>query len=321
VPTGPLHLHIADVLTAVPANVGVEAGMVMLTEDEAPYRSLRIIIGQPEANAILAGWHGAVPGRPSTWDLFVSTVALLEGRIDRVVITAVHEERHYFAQIELEQGGERRILACRPSDAIALAVRGYNVDILAESAVLDAAGVLPDGSKPGAASDEPGDEAESPLAEREAALAAREAELAERERMLAAREGVASRPSSAVVGPPETDAPAVPDASPEGGDTVAGAPLPAPEGPSEEPSGASAAGVDATGLGATGGATGLGATGGATGVGATGGATGVGATGLGAAVDSEPDAVELAPAPGVTPPAAETPPSVVVDPGEDPGTA
>ncbi len=160
--------------------------MVMLTEDDAPFRSLRIIIGQPEANAILAGWHGAVPGRPSTWDLFVSTVALLEARIDRVVITAVQEERHYFAHIELEQSGERRILACRPSDAIALAVRAYNVDILAEAAVLEAAGVLPDGSKPGKlAAEAPADaDAEETLAEREAALAAREAALAARERAI-----------------------------------------------------------------------------------------------------------------------------------------
>lgn len=174
----------------------------MLTEDAAPYRSLRIIIGQPEANAILAGWHGAVPGRPSTWDLFVSAVALLEGRIDRVVITAVHEERHYFAHIELEQAAERRILACRPSDAIALAVRAYNVDILAEPAVLDAAGVLPDGTKPGpkVAEDAPS-EPEALLADREAALAAREAELAAREQALLAREA----PSAAGADDPAPD--------------------------------------------------------------------------------------------------------------------
>jgi hypothetical protein len=191
VPSGPIHLHIADVVTAVPAQAGVEAGLVMLTEDDAPYRSLRIIIGQPEANAILAGWHGAVPGRPSTWDLYVSSVALLGGRIDRVVITAVHEERHYYAQIELEQEGERRILACRPSDAIALAVRGYNVAILAEPSVLEAAGVLPDGTKPAQAPEEPEAEPAAVLAEREAALAAREAELAAREQALREREGAA----------------------------------------------------------------------------------------------------------------------------------
>lgn len=184
-PSGPIRLHIADVLTAVPAQTGIEAGMVMLTEDNAPYRSLRIIIGQSEAIAIKSGWDGSVPSRPSTWDLFVSAVALLGGRFERVVITAVHQERHYFAHIELEQGGEHRILACRPSDAIALAVRGYNVEITAEASVLDAAGVLPDGTRPGKAPDvDPADA----LAEREAAFAAREAALEARERALHARE-------------------------------------------------------------------------------------------------------------------------------------
>lgn len=233
--TDPIHLHIADVLTAVPANIGVEAGMVVLTEDEAPYRSLRIIIGQPEANAIHAGWHGAVPGRPSTWDLFVSTVALLEGRLDRVVITAVHEERHYFAHIELEQGGERRILACRPSDAIALAVRGYNVDILAEPSVLDAAGVMPDGTKPGPVTT-PGDEPASLLAEREAALAAREAELAERERLIAVREH-----DTQVTGEP----PAAPASEEQATSSVGDAPQPAvqEEAPADAGSGGGALGA------------------------------------------------------------------------------
>ncbi|MDQ6613859.1 MAG: bifunctional nuclease family protein [Actinomycetota bacterium] len=211
----------------MPATVGVEAGLVMLTEDEAPYRSLRIIIGQPEASAILAGWNGAVPGRPSTWDLFVSTVALLGARIDRVMITAVHEERHYFAHIELEHSGERRILACRPSDAIALAVRAYNVDILAEPSVLDAAGVLPDGTKPGPsdAADQPVDEPESRLAEREAALAAREAELAERERLLAGRLS-AAEPVVAAAEPIDAAA-----AAPAEGEQVADQPPPGPPGP------------------------------------------------------------------------------------------
>jgi uncharacterized protein len=187
VPSGPIKLHITDVQTAVPASIGVEAGMVVLTEDELPGRSLRIIIGQPEARAILAAWQGATPGRPSTWDLFVSTVAILGGRLDRVVITAVQEERHYFAVIELEQNDERRTLSCRPSDAIALAVRAYETDILAEPSVLDAAGVLPDGSKPPAEAESQAD-ATTSVEAREAALAAREAELAARERALVERE-------------------------------------------------------------------------------------------------------------------------------------
>jgi hypothetical protein len=140
------------------------------------------------------------------------------------VITAVHEERHYFAHIELEQAGERRILACRPSDAIALAVRAYNVEILAEPSVLDAAGVLPDGTKPGQATEEPDAAPEAALGAREAALAAREAELAERERLIAAREQLTA-PTDAEVAIAPAPAPA-PAAAPESASAPAAAPAP-----------------------------------------------------------------------------------------------
>ena len=218
--TGPIKLHIADVLTAVPSQVGVDAGLVMLTEDDEPHRSLRIIIGQPEANAIYSAWHGNTSSRPSTWDLFVSAVVVLGGRIDRVVITAVHEERHYFAHLEIEQGGERRTVACRPSDGIAVAVRGFDVEILAEPSVLEAAGVLPDGTKV-AGHPEPGTD----LAEREAALAAREAELAERERLLLTREQGERQPAS------HAQVPGVGDATDAAAPPAEESPVPAPEVP------------------------------------------------------------------------------------------
>ena len=193
-----IRLRVTEVRLAVPASAGVEAGMIVLTEEGGPGRALRIIIGQPEARAIHAAWDGSVPSRPSTWDLFVSTVALLGARVDRVVITAVEQERHYFARIELEQHGERRTLSCRPSDAVALALRSYEAGIFAEESVLDEAGVLPDGTKPGPEPEadggaDPADAArarERELAEREAALAARERELAEREASIAQVTGV-----------------------------------------------------------------------------------------------------------------------------------
>jgi uncharacterized protein len=148
VPSDRVRLIVTDVHLAVPASVGVEAGMVVLTEEQPPGRMLRIIIGQPEARAIMAAWQHAVPGRPSTWDLLLSAIDILGGQVDAVVITAVEEQRHYYAVIELSQDGDLRTLSCRPSDAIALAVRAYNSAILAEEAVLEAAGVLADGSRP-----------------------------------------------------------------------------------------------------------------------------------------------------------------------------
>lgn len=139
-------LSITNVRTAVPAGVGTEAGQVTLIEDTPPYRTLEIVMGQPEARAIQAAWQARVPPRPSTWDLFVSTVAILGGRIDRVVITAVEERRHFYAQLELDRDGQAQSLSCRPSDAIALAIRSAGASILCRPEVLDAAGVLPENS-------------------------------------------------------------------------------------------------------------------------------------------------------------------------------
>ena len=139
-------LSIVDVRVAIPTAAGVEAGSVTLREDEPPHRTFQIVIGQPEARAILAGWSGSVPNRPSTWDLFVSSITLLGGRLDRAVITAVEDGRHFFAKIELEHQGVNRTLLARPSDAIALTLRAYGASLYATAPVLEAVGAasLPD---------------------------------------------------------------------------------------------------------------------------------------------------------------------------------
>ena len=110
--------------------------MVTLREDDPPHRMVPIVIGQPEARAIQSAWTGVTQRRPSTWDLFVSAVAILDGRLDRAVITAVEENRHFYANIEIERDGERRVLAARPSDAIALALRAYGAEIFVADQVM-----------------------------------------------------------------------------------------------------------------------------------------------------------------------------------------
>lgn len=135
---GMTRVLVSDVRTAVPTTPGVEAGMVTLQESEAPFRAVPIVIGQPEARAIQAAWTGQVQRRPSTWDLFVSAIGLLDARLDRAVITAVEEGRHFYANVEFERDGERRVLSARPSDAIALALRSYGAEIyVAEQVMLD----------------------------------------------------------------------------------------------------------------------------------------------------------------------------------------
>jgi bifunctional DNase/RNase len=138
-----VRVSVSNVRLAVATGPGVEAGMVTLREELPPNRSLSMIIGQPEARAILAAWTGTAPSRPSTWDLLVSAVAALGGRIDRAVVTAVEEQRHFFATIDVEREGERRVLSARPSDAIALALRAYGAEMFVADSVMVEVGVLP----------------------------------------------------------------------------------------------------------------------------------------------------------------------------------
>jgi bifunctional DNase/RNase len=223
VPSDRVTLTVTEVQLAVPASVGVEAGMVVLTEDQPPGRMLRIIIAQPEARAIMSAWQGAVSGRPSTWDLLQSTIALLGGRVYAVVITAVEEERHYYAMLELWQGEERRTLSCRPSDGIALALRAYS-QLLAEESVMEAAGVLADGSRP---PPKPKPEPAPPPRTVASPTAAQAMGVPKSAAPVTAPAGLEAAASAGAEGrppaeSPEVDGPPAPDVTPDGGGSVLG---------------------------------------------------------------------------------------------------
>ena len=138
-----VELAISEVRAAVAMRIGQEAGLAVLAELAEPFRSLYIYIGQAEARAIQAGQRGERPPRPSTWDLYLSTVALLGARLDRAVIDRVEEARHFFASVDLERGEESFSLACRPSDAIALVAREPGAVLYATENVMVAAGRFP----------------------------------------------------------------------------------------------------------------------------------------------------------------------------------
>jgi uncharacterized protein len=139
---GLVKVSVSDVRVAVATSPGVEAGMVTLREDDPPHRTVPIVIGQPEARAIQQAWTGSAARRPSTWDLFVSTMAVLEARLDRIVVTAVEEGRHFYANLELERNGERRVVAARPSDAIALALRAFGTEMYVAAQVFADLGLV-----------------------------------------------------------------------------------------------------------------------------------------------------------------------------------
>lgn len=138
-----VELTVSEVLAAVPMGPGQESGLVVLSETSAPYRSLSIYIGQAEARAVQAGRRPGAPLRPSTWDLYLDTLSSLGARLARAVIDGVEESRHYYATLELTREDERYLVKCRPSDAVALAVREPGAGLFATEEVLLTAGRRP----------------------------------------------------------------------------------------------------------------------------------------------------------------------------------
>jgi uncharacterized protein len=96
--------------------------IVLLREVEGERRVLPIFIGGPEATAIAYALENLVPPRPQTHDLMKNVLEELGARVRRIEVTELVEHTFY-AEIELETGGQVRRISSRPSDAIALAVR------------------------------------------------------------------------------------------------------------------------------------------------------------------------------------------------------
>ncbi|MGP1447333.1 MAG: bifunctional nuclease domain-containing protein [Candidatus Limimorpha sp.] len=115
---------------------------VLILSDRNSQRSLPIVIGGNEAQAIAAGIENIKGSRPMTHDLFNKFAYTFQIAIKEVIISRFHEGV-FFATIVCEQHGELTMLDARPSDAIALAVR-CGCDISAYDSVMEEAGVIMD---------------------------------------------------------------------------------------------------------------------------------------------------------------------------------
>jgi uncharacterized protein len=136
-----IQMSLVGVRVEVPTNQPI----VLLREEEGQ-RYLPIFIGPPEATAIVYALQGMETPRPMTHDLFKTVLDELAVRLQRVVITELHDGTFY-AEIEISdssKGGDGvQRISSRPSDALALAARyPEHVPIYADEAVLEEAGVL-----------------------------------------------------------------------------------------------------------------------------------------------------------------------------------
>lgn len=129
-----IEMQLVGVRVELPTNQPI----VLLREREGE-RFLPIFIGPVEATAIAFALQGIVTPRPMTHDLLKNVLEETGVGIDRVVITELRDSTFY-ASLEMTRDGATYSVSSRPSDAIALAVRG-NVPVFASPDVLTEAGI------------------------------------------------------------------------------------------------------------------------------------------------------------------------------------
>ena len=102
---------------------GTGAPIVVLKEKEDDSnRILLIWIGESEAAAIQMHLEKIQLPRPMTHDLLKTMIETLDAKVTAVCVHGF-EERTFYAHVTLDVKGDTIDVDCRPSDAIALALR------------------------------------------------------------------------------------------------------------------------------------------------------------------------------------------------------
>lgn len=109
---------------------------IVLLKDIEDRNFLPIWIGMFEAAAIAMELQEFKPPRPMTHDLLSKVIETLQGEAVRIVISEIIDNTFY-AVVEIRQKGSDKThkIDCRPSDAIAIAVR-TNVPIFVSESVM-----------------------------------------------------------------------------------------------------------------------------------------------------------------------------------------
>ncbi len=127
-------------------------GFVVLLKSSEDERTLPIFIGAAEAQSIAIHVNEVNVPRPLTHDLLKNLLDFLECRLQRVEIVRI-EEGTFYAELVMERDAEVVRLDCRPSDAIAVALR-VGAPLFVAEPVMAEAGRIQVADQNGEASDE-----------------------------------------------------------------------------------------------------------------------------------------------------------------------
>ena len=111
---------------------------ILLLQEEMGQELLPIWIGPLEAMSISMVLGNVLVERPLTHDLCLNVLRSLKVHLRGVELVDLREGTYYAELVLLLENGEMRRIDCRPSDAVALALRAH-VPILASKDVLQRA--------------------------------------------------------------------------------------------------------------------------------------------------------------------------------------
>jgi uncharacterized protein len=110
---------------------------IVLLKDSSERRALPIYIGQDQANAIVSAIDKKKAPRPLTHDLITNLLEVWGMELDKIIVHAL-QDNTFYAVLCLRQGTITKELDCRPSDAIAIALRTNSPIWVMEEVVADA---------------------------------------------------------------------------------------------------------------------------------------------------------------------------------------
>jgi len=128
-------VKIAGVFVQTDPNTPHRQHFVLLRDNRG--RHVKIFVGEFEALAITLALDNEKTDRPLTHDLLKLIMDRLDTKVDRVIIDDLWQDTFYAKLILLQPSGGTIEVDARPSDAIAIAVRGKAPIYMAET-VLEA---------------------------------------------------------------------------------------------------------------------------------------------------------------------------------------
>jgi uncharacterized protein len=110
---------------------------IVLLKDSSERRALPIFISQDQARAIISALDNQQTPRPLTHDLIAHIFDTWDLTLEKILIHALRDSTFY-AILCLSKDGIKKEVDCRPSDAIAIALRTNSPIWVLEEVVADA---------------------------------------------------------------------------------------------------------------------------------------------------------------------------------------